>query len=102
MHGAMLLRILAHLLGGWKMSSRALWAVGTAVSFVPVGNIPFDDYRDFIGRMFTVQDMKADLANGVLPPGLVIADDAGTIALVRGRYGAPQSLYRFDVRFLEV
>lgn len=82
------------------MSNGGSYLVGTAVGFVPVAGIPRQDYQDFMLRGFSRRELRSDLQQGVLPPGLVIADDDGTIALVRGQYGTPQSLMMFDAKVL--
>jgi hypothetical protein len=68
------------------------------VSFIPAHNVPIDDYRDYIGREITVVDIRIDLRNGVMPPGLLMQDDYGRCAQVVGRYGSRQHLEYVQVQ----
>lgn len=68
------------------------------VSFIPARNVPVEDYQDYLGRVIDVRDIKLDLVNGVMPPGLLMQDQFGRCAQVVGRYGARQHLEYVQVQ----
>ena len=65
------------------------------VGKIPVDGVQADEYYDYIGRRFRLADIDQDLKNGNMPPGLVLRDAYGTIAIVaKDRH----SLMRLEIK----
>ena len=58
----------------------------TAVSYNPVAGVPREDYADFMGCKFGPGEVKAGIAEGIWPPGLIFTDGK-CCWLVWGSYG---------------
>lgn len=59
------------------------------VGYMPSGDIPRDDYDDFVGAKWTGYQLKSDLHAGVLPPGLLLNFN-DNIMVVHGAYNSHQ------------
>lgn len=67
-----------------------------AVGFHPAAGIPREDYLDFIGGTYNLDEIKAGLSLGVYPPGLIIANlDGSQPAVVLGDYDTRQALVAY-------
>lgn len=65
------------------------------VGFVPIDGVEIDEYRDYLFKRFRVCDLKIELENGNMPPGLAIRDHYGVVALVAKNR---RELRRFELK----
>lgn len=59
------------------------------IGYMPSGDIPRDDYNDFVGAKWSGYQLKSDLHAGVLPPGLLLRF-GNTTMVVHGGYDTHQ------------
>ncbi len=52
------------------------------IGYVMCKNVDVNEYFDFIRKSFWIEDIKNGLENAVFPPGLVMRDWRGTVAVV--------------------
>lgn len=57
------------------------------IGYIIYPDVDLDEYKDYMHKRFRADNIALDLHNGNLPPGLVLRDETGKIAMVcRNRY----------------
>ena len=63
----------------WKNDGRL--AIDT-IGYIPINCVDRAEYYDYVHKVYRLDDIKCDLANGNMPPGLVLCDQYGVMAYV--------------------
>lgn len=63
----------------WKNDGRLAIDI---IAYIPINGVDRAEYYDYVHKVYRLDDIKCDLANGNMPPGLVLCDQYGVMAYV--------------------
>lgn len=58
------------------------WSKVDVIGYIMFPDVDVDEYLDYVRKTFYLGDVMYELENRHFPPGLVLRDECGTIAMV--------------------
>lgn len=58
------------------------WSKVDVIGYIMFPDVDVDEYIDYVRKTFYLGDVRYELENRHFPPGLVLRDEYGTIAMV--------------------